>query len=179
MHTGADHVGVVGPRSNTVAEYSTTTGIRSGILVGDLHDAHLLGRGRGDRLPRAVPSQHHASNRRLVGLRWLDRHRQRPSPSSSPARDRDARLYGPIDGDDRHVVHRHQPRRRGGRLQRPRRIRDRPQARTARSVHDTRGLGFARRNTATSCRRASISTSLADEDRASGASQDSTATPNR
>jgi len=33
-------------------------------------------------------------------------------------------------------------------------------ARTARSVQDIRGLGFARRSTATSCRSASISTSL-------------------
>jgi hypothetical protein len=33
-------------------------------------------------------------------------------------------------------------------------------ARTARSVQDIRGLGFVRRSTATSCRSASISTSL-------------------
>ena len=52
-------------------------------------------------------------------------------------------------------------------------------ASTARSVQDMRGLGFARRSTATSCRSASISTSLADEDRASSASQDSTVTSSR
>jgi hypothetical protein len=52
-------------------------------------------------------------------------------------------------------------------------------ARTARSVQDIRGLGFARRSTATSCRSASISTSLCDEDRASSASQDSTVTSSR
>jgi len=49
----------------------------------------------------------------------------------------------------------------------------------ARSVQDIRGLGFVRRNTATSCRSASISTSLTDEDRASSASQDSTVTSSR
>jgi len=42
-------------------------------------------------------------------------------------------------------------------------------ARTARSVQDIRGPGFVRRSTATSCRSASISTSLADENRASSA----------
>jgi hypothetical protein len=52
-------------------------------------------------------------------------------------------------------------------------------ANTARSVQDIRGLGFARRSTATSCRSASIFTSLADEDRASSASQDSTVTSSR
>jgi hypothetical protein len=50
---------------------------------------------------------------------------------------------------------------------------------TARSVQDMRGLGFVRRSTATSCRSASISTSLDDEDRASSASQDSTVTSSR
>jgi hypothetical protein len=52
-------------------------------------------------------------------------------------------------------------------------------ARTARSVQDMRGLGFARRSTVTSCLSASISTSLADEDRAASASQDSTVTSSR
>jgi hypothetical protein len=52
-------------------------------------------------------------------------------------------------------------------------------ARTARPVQDIRGLGVVRRSTATSCRSASISTSLADEDRASSASQDSTVTSSR
>jgi hypothetical protein len=52
-------------------------------------------------------------------------------------------------------------------------------ARKARSVQDMRGLRFVRRSTATSCRSASISTSLADEDRASNASQDSTVTSSR
>ena len=52
-------------------------------------------------------------------------------------------------------------------------------ASTARSVQDMRGLGFARRSTATSCRSASISTSLCDEDRASSASQDNTVTSTR
>src|SRR5690242_4720587 len=47
------------------------------------------------------------------------------------------------------------------------------------AIQDIRGLGFARRSTATSCRSASISTSLADEDRASSASQDSTVTSSR
>ncbi len=47
------------------------------------------------------------------------------------------------------------------------------------SVQDMRGLGFVRRSTATSCRSASISASLADEDRASSASQDSTVTSSR
>lgn len=49
----------------------------------------------------------------------------------------------------------------------------------ARSVQDMRGLGLVRRSTATSCRSASISASLADEDRASSASQDSTVTSSR
>jgi hypothetical protein len=52
-------------------------------------------------------------------------------------------------------------------------------ASTARPVQDMRGLGFARRSTATSCRSASISTSLDDEDRAAGASQDSTVASRR
>jgi hypothetical protein len=52
-------------------------------------------------------------------------------------------------------------------------------ARMARSAQDMRGLGLDRRNTATSRRSASISTSLADEDRASSASQDSTVTSSR
>jgi hypothetical protein len=52
-------------------------------------------------------------------------------------------------------------------------------ASTARSVQDMRGLGFARRSTAASCRSASISTSLDDEDRATSASQDSTVTRSR
>jgi hypothetical protein len=52
-------------------------------------------------------------------------------------------------------------------------------ARTARSVQDIHGLGLDRRSTATSRRSASISTSLADEDRASSASQDSTVTSSR
>ena len=53
-------------------------------------------------------------------------------------------------------------------------------ASTARSVRDMRGLGFVRRSTATSCRSASISASLADdEDRASNASQDTTVTSSR
>jgi hypothetical protein len=52
-------------------------------------------------------------------------------------------------------------------------------ASTARSVQDTRGLGLVRRSTATSCRSASISTSLAAEERASSASQDSTVTSSR
>jgi hypothetical protein len=49
----------------------------------------------------------------------------------------------------------------------------------ARLVQDMRGLGFARRSTATSCRSASISRSLADEHRATSASQDSTVTSSR
>jgi hypothetical protein len=49
----------------------------------------------------------------------------------------------------------------------------------ARSVQDMRGLGLVRRSTATSCRSARISASLADEDRASSASQDSTVTSSR
>jgi len=52
-------------------------------------------------------------------------------------------------------------------------------ASTARSVQDMCGLGFARRSTATSCRSASISTSLDDADRATSASQDSTVTSSR
>jgi hypothetical protein len=56
--------------------------------------------------------------------------------------------------------------------------RDNP-ARRARSVHSSRGLGFARRSTATSWRRTSISAFFDADDRASSASQDSTATPNR
>ena len=52
-------------------------------------------------------------------------------------------------------------------------------ARMARSAQDMRGLGLARRSTATSCRSAIISTSLADEDRASSASQDNTVTSSR
>jgi len=52
-------------------------------------------------------------------------------------------------------------------------------ASTARSAQDMRGLGLARRSTATSCRSASISASLADEDRASSVSQDSTVTSSR
>jgi hypothetical protein len=51
--------------------------------------------------------------------------------------------------------------------------------RNTESVQDMRGLGLARRSTATSCRSASISASLADEDRASSASQDSTVTSSR
>jgi hypothetical protein len=47
-------------------------------------------------------------------------------------------------------------------------------ARTARPVQDMRGLGFVRRSTATSCRSASISASLADEDQAGSESQDNT-----
>jgi hypothetical protein len=50
---------------------------------------------------------------------------------------------------------------------------------TARSVQDIRGLVFVRRSTATSCRSASISTSLCDEDQVSSASQDSTVTSSR
>ena len=52
-------------------------------------------------------------------------------------------------------------------------------ASTARSVQDMRGLGLVRRSTATSCRSASISASLADEDRASSAGQDSMVTSSR
>ena len=52
-------------------------------------------------------------------------------------------------------------------------------ASTARSVQDMRGLGSVRRGTATSCRSASISTSLADEDRANSTSQDTTVTSSR
>jgi hypothetical protein len=52
-------------------------------------------------------------------------------------------------------------------------------ASTARSVQDIRGLGLVRRSTATSCRSASSSTFLADEDRASSASQDGTVTSSR
>jgi len=52
-------------------------------------------------------------------------------------------------------------------------------ASTTRSVQDMRGLGFARRSTATSWRSASISMFLDDEDRASSASQDSTVTSSR
>jgi len=49
----------------------------------------------------------------------------------------------------------------------------------ARSVHSSRGLGFTRRSTATSWPRTRISVSFDADDRASSASQDSTATPNR
>ena len=47
------------------------------------------------------------------------------------------------------------------------------------AVQDMRGLGLVRRSTATSCRSASISASLADEDRASSAGQDSMVTSSR
>jgi hypothetical protein len=49
----------------------------------------------------------------------------------------------------------------------------------ARSVHSSRGLGFTRRSMATSWRRTRISASLDADDRASSASQDSTAAPDR
>ena len=52
-------------------------------------------------------------------------------------------------------------------------------ASTARSLQDRWGLGVARRSTATSCRSASISASLDEEDRASNASQDTTVTSSR
>jgi hypothetical protein len=52
-------------------------------------------------------------------------------------------------------------------------------ASTARSLQDRLGLGVARRTTATSCRSASISASLDEEDRASNASQDTTVTSSR
>jgi hypothetical protein len=52
-------------------------------------------------------------------------------------------------------------------------------ASTARSLQDIRGLGFARRSTATSCRSMSISASLDAEDRARSASRDTTVTSNR
>lgn len=52
-------------------------------------------------------------------------------------------------------------------------------ARMARSAQDMCGPGLDRLSTATSCRSASVSTSLADEDRASSASQDSTVTSSR
>ena len=52
-------------------------------------------------------------------------------------------------------------------------------ASTALPAQDMRGLGLARRSTAASCRSASISTSLADEDRASNASRDNTVTSSR
>jgi len=52
-------------------------------------------------------------------------------------------------------------------------------ASTARSVQDKRGLGFARRSIATSCRSMSISASLDEEDRASSASHDITVTSSR
>jgi hypothetical protein len=52
-------------------------------------------------------------------------------------------------------------------------------ASTARSVHSSRGFGFTRRSTATSWRRTSISAFFDADDRASSASQDSTATANR
>lgn len=50
---------------------------------------------------------------------------------------------------------------------------------TALSVQDMRGLGLVRRSTATSWRSASISVSLAVEDRASSASQENTVTSSR
>ena len=52
-------------------------------------------------------------------------------------------------------------------------------ASTARSVQDRRGLGFARRSTATSCRSARISASLDEEDRARKVSQVNTVTISR
>jgi hypothetical protein len=62
----------------------------------------------------------------------------------------------------------------------PQRFRHDPrQSGQDRPVQDMRGLGSVRRSTATSCRSASISTSLAEEDRASSASQDSTVTSSR
>ena len=52
-------------------------------------------------------------------------------------------------------------------------------ASTARSVQDRCGLGVARRSTATSCRSASISASLDEEDRARSANHDTTVTSSR
>jgi hypothetical protein len=64
-----------------------------------------------------------------------------------------------------------------GRLGRDRQCRD--PDRGEHGVERRSELGFVRRSMATSCRSASISTFLADEDRASSASQDNTVTSTR